>query len=64
MIEQTALAIVFGWALFATWRWDVERDKRRDLHTDMSQLLHDEQITKADLRRSKDHDELQRWFDD
>jgi len=59
--------VLFGtflWGLLMTALHGQERSKRRDLHTDMSQLLHDGRIDKSDLRRSGDHKELQRWFDE
>lgn len=56
--------LLFAILLVYVYLHSVERKKRRDCHTDLSQLLHDERIDKDDLRRSSDHKELQRWFDD
>ena len=59
--------VLFGtflWGLIMTALHGEERKKRRDCHTDLAQLLHDEKIDESDLRRSGDHTELQRWFDE
>lgn len=56
-------SVMLGFALLETYLYLVENKKRRDCHTDLSQLLHDEKITKADLRRTTDHDELQRYLE-
>jgi len=42
-----------GWALYQK-----ERAKSRDYATDLSQLIHDYDLTKDDLRRSLKHEEI------
>ena len=56
-------SVVLGFALLETYLYLVETKKRRDCHTDLAQLLHDEKITENDLRRTSDHDELQRYLE-
>jgi len=63
-MTEIALFLTFLFALVQSYRHGVENQKRQDCHTDLSQLLHDGTIDKSDLRRTTDHDELQRWFDD
>jgi len=63
MSEIIAFAsLLFGVLLGAAYIY--ERERVADCHTDLSQLLHDGRIDKSDLRRSGDHSELQRWFDE
>jgi len=54
LIACTTLFGILGWLLYFQ-----ADEQRRDLLTDMAQLLHDEKISRDDLRRARDHDEIE-----
>jgi len=43
------------WALTATVLWLRCDEKRRDLKTDLAQMMHDHDIDACELRRSSEH---------
>ena len=54
----TALFAV--WALAATWGYFQADQVRRDALTDLTGLIHRRGLTAADLRRTRDHPEVQK----
>ena len=63
MVETVFWSAILVFVLLQTHLYYSESKKRRDCHTDLAQLLHDEKITENDLRRTSDHDELQRYLE-
>jgi hypothetical protein len=54
---------VFTWGLLGWGLWFRERSRSRDYATDLSQLIHDHDLGRDDLRRSLGHDEIEQRFD-
>lgn len=61
MIEVLVWSVVTafylaGWVLYLR-----ERGRYRDAATDLCQLMHDHNVDRADLRRTKDHKAVRDW---
>lgn len=65
MVEPGALlATVFPlWAVVMTLLYFREQEYRRDVLTDMMQLVHDYDVDYDELRRSQGYDEVDSYFD-
>jgi hypothetical protein len=59
MNAGTVMLIVFTWGLVGWALWFRERARSRDYATDLSQLIHDHDLGRDDLRRSLGHDEIE-----
>jgi len=64
LITTVVYLITFAWAMLASILYFWADEKRRDLATDMNQLLYDDKVSLGDLRRSKHHDALRGEFDE
>ena len=60
----TLIAAVFPlWAVVMTVLYYREQEYRRDVLTDMMQLVHDYDVAYDELRRSHGYDEVDSYFD-
>jgi hypothetical protein len=59
MNAETVILLVFTWGLVGWLLKFRERARSRDYATDLSQLIHDYDLDRDDLRRSLGHDEIE-----
>jgi hypothetical protein len=60
MNAELLILFVTGWGVVGWALWFYERARSRDYATDLSQLIHDYELGRDDLRRSLSHDEIER----
>lgn len=58
-MSDALLLAVSVWALYFSWRHWRELQRSRDYATELSQLIHDYDLTRDDLRRSLNWDEIE-----
>lgn len=58
--DMTAFSLLFAVTLFLFWEETIQSRARRDAFTDLSQAIHDGNVTGDDLRRVRGYEEIEK----